>query len=556
MSGLGISPSDLVAGGKAIGKAISAVRDGGSKYTFQEADDSVRDRIAASKLVEEHFAISDPPLPSSAALVRAAKQLRTRDEIINRKHDNFKGSLGPNATSTRRRQVGSALKWAFKGEKDFAEHNDRNLNTIDHGLKSWFEGFADGINKNIVSTFGKVDERAQTISTHVSEALTKTLKRTHDGQRDLVQNGFSDSQRQLQTVVTKLEDLENRITALSPQTATGPLSVELVRAFLIRFWFCWHRNDTIRIFSQNLMSDALKNPPSCILLCFTLFLFLKLHSQIPLRLCLGGGDVVHFEDALGTTYNVPFATFEHVKIFKAFLEVKFEGRPGFAKVVRGECNMLLAESGFGNRIWPVPPSFEATSEAAGSTEEDAEFFKHVHLEITRGNDKARQDALLAEEKRVRDQFLIEAAKKARAEAAAAAARVEEQRRIREVAIRTKARAAEEEARAAAASEMEHYSTNNLPPIPHRSQKTYVPAAAAIHVASSSESLRYHDPRVHPPMPMPRRKGYLYQGVRCDGVWVHQIRSSAMPPDPHQRPLPSGFDTVIASYGTASTYHNP
>ena len=63
----------------------------------------------------------------------------------------------------------------------------------------------------------------------------------HDGQRDLVQTDFSDSQRQFQTVVDRLESLENRATNLSPQAPTAYLPVELTGAFLVLFCFCWDR---------------------------------------------------------------------------------------------------------------------------------------------------------------------------------------------------------------------------------------------------------------------------------------------------------------------------
>jgi hypothetical protein len=131
MSVIGISPSDIVAGGKAIGKAVSAIRDGGSRYSFQEADGSVRDRITASKFIEEHFATSSIPSSNSTALVEAAKQLCTRDQAFRRKHDKYNCSLGPHTASSRYRQAGSALKWAFKGEKDLEEHNNRVAAAVD-----------------------------------------------------------------------------------------------------------------------------------------------------------------------------------------------------------------------------------------------------------------------------------------------------------------------------------------------------------------------------------------------------------------------------------------
>jgi len=125
MSVIGISPSDIVAGGKVVGKAVAALRDGGARVSFQEANDSLQDRITASKLIEAHFATSEIQSPRSTALAEAAKQLRTRDQSFKRKQDKFNPTLGPQATRSRPLQVKRALQWAFKGEKDFEEYNNR-----------------------------------------------------------------------------------------------------------------------------------------------------------------------------------------------------------------------------------------------------------------------------------------------------------------------------------------------------------------------------------------------------------------------------------------------
>jgi hypothetical protein len=145
MSVIGISPSDIIAAGKVVKKAFSAVRDGGAADSFQEADGSVQDRIAAFESIEDH--IASPSIltsPSSNAatsgFLASAKRLRTRDQahLKKKKHDKLRSSLGLGTTSSRPRQAGNALKWAFKGERDLEEHNARVRPAVDatiiHGI--------------------------------------------------------------------------------------------------------------------------------------------------------------------------------------------------------------------------------------------------------------------------------------------------------------------------------------------------------------------------------------------------------------------------------------
>lgn len=116
-----------------------------------------------------------------------------------------------------------------------------NLNTIDQTLKSRIDAFADSINQEISATLSAVDKHMQNSSRLVAEAVTDTVKVNHDDQRGLMQAGFSDNKSQIQTVVARLENLENLITTPSPQAPDGHSSGELLAAFLILSCLCWHR---------------------------------------------------------------------------------------------------------------------------------------------------------------------------------------------------------------------------------------------------------------------------------------------------------------------------
>jgi hypothetical protein len=61
---------------------------------------------------------------------------------------------------------------------------------------------------------------------------------------------------------------------------------------------------------------------------------------IPKKLSLTTDDSMMFEDALGTTIKLPYSIHSHFKVFRAFLEVHFEGKPGLQKVLDGEYQLL------------------------------------------------------------------------------------------------------------------------------------------------------------------------------------------------------------------------
>lgn len=80
-------------------------------------------------------------------------------------------------------------------------------------------------------------------------------------------------------------------------------------------------------------------------LAVALYAFLAWHigvlmRTIPQRLSLLTDDSMVFEDALGTTIKLPYSTYGHIRLFQAFLEVHFEGKPGLQKVIDGEYQLL------------------------------------------------------------------------------------------------------------------------------------------------------------------------------------------------------------------------
>ena len=81
--------------------------------------------------------------------------------------------------------------------------------------------------------------------------------------------------------------------------------------------------------------------PLSVAMCAQFALYVASLAQgMPQRLSLLGSDSLSFEDAPGVSIKVPYPTYSHFKIFKAFLEVHFEGKPGMQKVLDGKYQLL------------------------------------------------------------------------------------------------------------------------------------------------------------------------------------------------------------------------
>ena len=63
---------------------------------------------------------------------------------------------------------------------------------------------------------------------------------------------------------------------------------------------------------------------------------LKIQKKMPNRMLLPAQDVVHFEDVLGRTKDLPYAYFHHWDVFESMLRSEFRGLPGEGKVLAGD----------------------------------------------------------------------------------------------------------------------------------------------------------------------------------------------------------------------------
>jgi hypothetical protein len=105
-----------------------------------------------------------------------------------------------------------------------------------------------------------------------------------------------------------------------------------------------YRNPSAKKAFQKWIANASSDPVFAALLVMTAIWVLRCLTQLPRQLSLLGGNFVLFEDALGVPLRVPFSTCEHFKIFSAFVEVHFEGKPGFRQVVRRNYHLTIGDS--------------------------------------------------------------------------------------------------------------------------------------------------------------------------------------------------------------------
>ena len=113
------------------------------------------------------------------------------------------------------------------------------------------------------------------------------------------------------------------------------LADAIVPVMLIALGVLYPRNDSRLLFNRLVHEHAVE--PLTVTICALILLYVgKLAVTIPGQLSLLSGDCLQFEDAFGTSIKVPSSTYSHIKIFRAFLEVHFEGKPGLEKVLKGE----------------------------------------------------------------------------------------------------------------------------------------------------------------------------------------------------------------------------
>jgi len=129
-------------------------------------------------------------------------------------------------------------------------------------------------------------------------------------------------------------DLKKSTLRVPDRTSDFLKSVLLVACGML-----YARPESRQLFQRLIQHQSLDPFLVTIYALFALYMA-KCFQSLPQRLSLFSGDTISFEDALGTSVEVPYSTYRHIKIFRAFLEVHFEGKPGFQKVLDGQYQLL------------------------------------------------------------------------------------------------------------------------------------------------------------------------------------------------------------------------
>lgn len=126
MSGIGLSPTDIVSGARVVGRGAAALREnGGSKDKYQQTAAGLDARIAAFSRLKE-FAASAGPSASSSAVSVHASNLRRNDLALQNSQKKYDRRLGTNALGKRWRSIRWALGWEFRGHEEAKEYNHRS----------------------------------------------------------------------------------------------------------------------------------------------------------------------------------------------------------------------------------------------------------------------------------------------------------------------------------------------------------------------------------------------------------------------------------------------
>ena len=146
----------------------------------------------------------------------------------------------------------------------------------------------------------------------------------------------------------------NTVHKASGQWNPLPISSKVADAIapvmLIALGILCTKNDIRLLFDLLVRKHGVDPLPAA--MCALLLLFVgKLVVTIPENVSLLSGDCLHFEDAFGTYVKVPSSTYSHIKIFRSFLEVHFEGKPGLEKVLNGEYSLLKINGSYEDEIY-------------------------------------------------------------------------------------------------------------------------------------------------------------------------------------------------------------
>lgn len=177
--------------------------------------------------------------------------------------------------------------------------------------------------------------RLETIlSSKIDTAQALTPRVTSDGGRHPTSKKLAkDYPMQISHVIKKPFEQWNMLPVPSK------VADALAPIILLALGILCTRNDSRHLF--DLMAYKHRFDPWSVTIYALVLLYLgKLAAAIPEQLSLLSGDCLQFEDAFGTSIRVPSSTYSHIKIFRAFLEVHFEGKPGLEKVLNGEYTLL------------------------------------------------------------------------------------------------------------------------------------------------------------------------------------------------------------------------
>ena len=131
MSVVGISPSDIINGFRAVSHGIQALRErDGSKERFRQTSRNCQSRIDALEALDD-YALSLGSGQFSDATRHAVQGVLGQELVAQAGLDKYSSKLGQQATLGRRRGVPAKLRWAFGGAHEQQERDARSAPGID-----------------------------------------------------------------------------------------------------------------------------------------------------------------------------------------------------------------------------------------------------------------------------------------------------------------------------------------------------------------------------------------------------------------------------------------
>lgn len=138
--------------------------------------------------------------------------------------------------------------------------------------------------------------------------------------------------------------LANSDSFSDEETIRMEVSGNIMRAILLLVCCLVYGNPSTKQPLQWILIRSYNDPAFGGLLMFTGFCIMQCLMQVPQGLSLLGDSSVLFEDALGSSLRVPFASCENFTMFRSFLEVHFNDRPGHRNVLRKQYHILAGDA--------------------------------------------------------------------------------------------------------------------------------------------------------------------------------------------------------------------